>query len=131
MSDLTITGEVKSGLGIMVNQYRCDICGKHSMRGGVAMRHLQDEHGQDKAAAQDSVLHAPQLRAFEVGATYSTRSVCDHDCVFSFTILKRSPKSVWVDVDGKVVRRAIEVWQGTETFYPFGKYSMAAIISAA
>jgi hypothetical protein len=67
---------------------------------------------------------------FKTGETYQTRSVCDHNCIFSFKILRRTAKSVWVIVDGEKVRRLIEVWNNEETFYPFGKYSMAAIISA-
>ena len=70
------------------------------------------------------------MKTFKIGTTYSTRSICNHDCIFSFKILRRTAKSVWVNVDGKTVRRAIEVWDNKETFYPFGKYSMAAIISA-
>ena len=70
------------------------------------------------------------MKKFETGKTYSTRSICDHNCIFSFKILRRTAKSVWVKVDGEKVRRAIEVYDEKETFYPFGKYSMAAIISA-
>ena len=67
---------------------------------------------------------------FEVGRTYSTRSICDYDCVHSFTILARTAKSVTVDVHGKTVRRGVRVYDGVEQFKPFGSYSMAAIISA-
>lgn len=67
---------------------------------------------------------------FEVGRTYSTRSICDHDCVYSFTILARTAKSVTVEVHGKTVRRGLSIYDGVEQFKPFGSYSMAAIISA-
>ena len=70
------------------------------------------------------------MKQFKVGETYSTRSICDHECIFSFKILRRTAKCVWIKVDGETVRRGIEPWDGKETFYPFGKYSMAAIISA-
>lgn len=70
------------------------------------------------------------IKRFETGKTYSTRSICNHDCIFSFTILRRTAKSIWTEVDEKVVRRSIEIYNGTETFYPFGKYSMAAVIKA-
>ena len=70
------------------------------------------------------------MKQFKVGETYETRSICDHNCIFSFKILRRTAKCVWVNVDGEIVRRGIEVWRDAETFYPFGKYSMAAIISA-
>lgn len=67
---------------------------------------------------------------FEVGKTYATRSICDHDCIYSFTILARTPKSVTVKVSGETVRRGLKVWSGVEQFKPFGTYSMCAVISA-
>ena len=70
------------------------------------------------------------MKTFEIGKTYTTRSVCDHNCIFSAKILKRTAKTVTIKTDGDVVRRKIEVWNDAETFFPFGKYSMAAIISA-
>ena len=70
------------------------------------------------------------MKTFKPGKTYSTRSICDHNCIFSFKILRRTAKSVWVKVHGETVRRVIEVYDNKETFSPFGKYSMAAIISA-
>jgi len=67
---------------------------------------------------------------FEVGKTYWTRSICDHECIFRFSILSRTAKQVTINVHGKTVRRGISEWNGVETFAPFGRYSMAAIISA-
>ena len=73
------------------------------------------------------------LTQFQTGKTYFTRSICNHDCIFRFEILRRTAKSVWIfdpDERGRTTRRQIEVWNGVETFYPHGHYSMAAIISA-
>jgi hypothetical protein len=67
---------------------------------------------------------------FQVGKTYFDRSLCDYDCIFSFTILGRTDKSVTVNVHGKTVRRALFVWDGAERFKPFGTYSMCAVVSA-
>lgn len=69
---------------------------------------------------------------FQVGRTYATRSPCDYDCIFSFTILGRTAKTVTVNVHGKTVRRKLSPdWTGkAETFSPFGNYSMAAIVGA-
>lgn len=69
-------------------------------------------------------------RAFKVGRTYATRSICDHDCIHSFEILDRTAKTVTVKVHGKTVRRGVSTYCGIEQFKPFGSYSMAAIISA-
>jgi hypothetical protein len=68
---------------------------------------------------------------FQVGRTYSTRSICDHGCIYSFEILARTKSTVAVTVEGKEVKRKIAVREGIETFYPLGKYSMAPVIRAA
>jgi hypothetical protein len=69
-------------------------------------------------------------KTFKVGQTYSERSICDHNCIFSFTILARTAKSVTVNVHGNTVRRGLSVYDGIEQFKPFGSYSMCAVIGA-
>jgi hypothetical protein len=77
----------------------------------------------EQAAEQESV-------RFETGVSYFCRSTCDHDCVWHFTIIRRTASSVWVLVDGKECRRGVRVWDGVEKFEPFGRYSMSPIVSA-
>ena len=67
---------------------------------------------------------------FETGKTYFTRSSCDWDCIYDFTITRRTAKSVWIMKDGEEVRRSVYLYDGVERFRPFGTYSMCAIISA-
>ena len=68
---------------------------------------------------------------FEVGKTYATRSICNHDCIFDYTILRRTEKTVTiVDLYGDTVRKKVSVYNGVEQFLPHGRYSMAPIISA-
>jgi hypothetical protein len=67
---------------------------------------------------------------FIVGRTYSTRSICDHDCVFAFTILARTAKTITTQIHGKTVRRGLSLWNGVEQFKPYGSYSMCAVVSA-
>jgi hypothetical protein len=67
---------------------------------------------------------------FQIGRTYVTRSIADHDTIFSFTITGRTAKTVTTKVRGKTVRRGIFLFDGIEQFKPFGAYSMCAIISA-
>lgn len=69
-------------------------------------------------------------KQFVVGETYSTRSACDHECVFSFTILARTAKQITTEIRGETVKRGVSVYGDVEQFKPFGSYSMAAIISA-
>jgi hypothetical protein len=68
---------------------------------------------------------------FEVGKTYQTRSICDHDCIYSFTILARTAKTITTKVHGNTVRRGLTIWNDVEEFKPFGSYSMCAIIRAS
>ena len=70
------------------------------------------------------------MNTFQTGRTYATRSICDHECIFSFVILARTAKTVTINVHGKVVRRGLSIWEGNEQFSPFGRYSMAAIVGA-
>ena len=74
-----------------------------------------------------------QVEQFEVGKTYYTRSVCNHDCIFSVKVLKRTAKTVVVLKDGKEKRCKIGLsWNGKEeTITPWGVYSMCPVIGAS
>jgi hypothetical protein len=67
------------------------------------------------------------MSKFEAGRTYWTRSVCDHECIYSLTVATRTAKTI-TTTEGKRLRVAI--WHDIEQVKPFGSYSMAAIISA-
>lgn len=71
------------------------------------------------------------MTKFETGTEHSTRSICDSECVFTVNIIRRTAKSVWIkDMNGETVRRSIQVVDGAEQFFPYGKYSMAPVIRA-
>jgi hypothetical protein len=67
---------------------------------------------------------------FEVGQTYTCRSFCDYDCIYSFDVVSRTEKTVTVRYHGELRRRKIEVYDDVEQIHPHGRYSMAAILSA-
>ena len=69
-------------------------------------------------------------KQFQVGETYETRTLCDHECVFSFTIEARTAKTVTTRVSGKTVRRGVYLWDEVEQFRPYGTYSMCPIVGA-
>ena len=71
-----------------------------------------------------------EIIKFEVNKTYATRSAGDHDCIFDYTILDRTEKSVKICVWGEIKRRKIHVYEGVERFLPHGRHSMCAVISA-
>ena len=71
------------------------------------------------------------MKTFEIGKTYSTRSICDHNCIFSVTIAART-KATITTTEGKkfrIVKKETE-WRNAETIFPTGRYSMAPSISA-
>ena len=72
------------------------------------------------------------LQQFKAGETYECRSICDHNCVWSFVVVRRTAKTVWIQEDGKgeVKRKGIYVYNDIEKIRPFGSYSMAAVLSA-
>ena len=70
------------------------------------------------------------MTKFEIGQTYATRSICDHDTWFRFTILARTAKTVTIKVNGNIVRRGLTDYDGVEQFKPYGSYSMCAVIGA-
>lgn len=67
---------------------------------------------------------------FAAGDVLTTRSICNHDCIYTATIISRTAKSVRVDIGpahGGIVRRGLLVcpYTGNEFFFPYGRYSMA------
>jgi hypothetical protein len=71
---------------------------------------------------------------FQVNKTYATRSIGDHNCIYSFTILSRTEKTVTVKgtLIDKTARRGLSIgrYDDAEQFKPFGTHSMCAVISA-
>jgi hypothetical protein len=65
--------------------------------------------------------------SFEAGKAYTTRSIGDADCIIRLTVERRTAKSI-VTTEGKRLR--IEVFCGVERVRPWGRYSMAPVISA-
>lgn len=68
--------------------------------------------------------------AFEIGKTYSTRSACDYDCIFAFTVVARKGAIVTMESRTGTYRRKVRVWDGVETVMPLGSYSMAPQLRA-
>lgn len=75
------------------------------------------------------------MKKFEVGKTYATQSICNHDCVWSYTVMERTACTVTLkDKYGEVKRYRINKrsseYNNAETVYPLGQYSMAPSIRA-
>ena len=71
------------------------------------------------------------MTTFEHGRTYWTRFACDADAKLFGTVVKRTPKMVTFDVTGFGLRRCrVSEFDGRETAFPLGRYSMAPCLSA-
>lgn len=68
---------------------------------------------------------------FQVGTRYACRSLGDHECVWAFTVTKRSARFVTLTADdGETRRVGIRVVQGVEACSPLGTYSLAPVLTA-
>lgn len=70
------------------------------------------------------------MELFQAGKTYTTRSICDHDCIIAVTIEKRTAKTVTTTVRGEQKTFRVAEYDGAEFIKPWGSYSMAPIINA-
>ncbi len=86
-----------------------------------------------KAHEEEDAKAAAAIKEFEIGKTYATSSICDHDCIFSYTIMKRTEKTVTIrDIFGNVKRCKIhrDGRRPIEYIYPQGVYSMCPVLDA-
>ena len=74
------------------------------------------------------------MKQFEVGRAYTCRSIGDHNCVWTYTVVARTAQTITV-TDGKE-RKVLRINGGTsarrgaESVYPLGRFSMCPILSA-
>jgi hypothetical protein len=70
------------------------------------------------------------LIKFAIGDTLGTRSACDYDCIFRFTVVSRSAKFVTLQYYNDIKRVGIKVRDGREYCSPLGCHSMSPILYA-
>lgn len=75
------------------------------------------------------------MKKFENGRTYTMRSICDHECVWAFTVKARTAATVTlIDEKGKETKcriiKQVSEWNKAETVFPLGRYSMAPVLRA-
>ena len=68
------------------------------------------------------------MKKFEIGKTYSMRSICDHDCVWTYTVTARTAKTITIS-DGEKVQKcriikAASEYRNAETEL-YGKFARA------
>lgn len=70
-------------------------------------------------------------RRFQIGETLATRSLCDWDCIFRFTVVSRTDKFVTLNDGDRDFRCGIKIASdGVEYVYPHGRHSMAPTLRA-
>lgn len=74
------------------------------------------------------------MKKFEVGKQYSMRSICNHDCVWTYTVTARTAQTITI-TDGKETKKCriskkYSEYRGAETVLPLGQYSMCPMLSA-
>jgi len=73
------------------------------------------------------------MTQFEVGKTYSTRSICDHNCIIRVHVISRTAKTITAIEEGKqpkTFRPYVSEHYNAEVIRPWGSYSMSPIVSA-
>ena len=74
------------------------------------------------------------MRKFEIGKEYSMRSICNQECVWTYTVIARTAQTITIS-NGKEVKKCrvikkISEYRNAETIYPLGQYSMAPSLVA-
>ena len=67
---------------------------------------------------------------FKQGQQLSSRSICDYNCIYTSTVLKRTDKTITIDIRGDSKRCKVHEYEGVEFIYPLGKYSMCPVFKA-
>lgn len=69
------------------------------------------------------------MKKFEIGKEYFDTSACDHNCVFTIKIVKRTDKTVTFERNGKTRRTKLFSDERGEYIIPY-RYSMAPVFRA-
>lgn len=75
------------------------------------------------------------MKTFIIGKTYGTPSICNSECIFSYTIIARTATTVTIknkfgDVKKCRISKKFSEHCKAETILPEGNYSMCPMLSA-
>lgn len=71
------------------------------------------------------------ITTFQVGQRYSCRSLCDHDCVWTYEVTARTARFVTLTDGHEAVRVGVTVLDDVERCSPHGRYSMSPTLRAS
>ena len=74
------------------------------------------------------------MKKFEIGKEYSMKSICDHECVWTYTVIARTAQTITIS-DGTEIKKCrvikkVSEYRNAETIFPLGQYSMAPSLVA-
>lgn len=72
---------------------------------------------------------------FEIGKVYECRSICDYDCIWTYTVVARTASTITIknNSTGETQKNRILCYSkqfGVESVHPLGNYSMCPVLSA-
>lgn len=72
---------------------------------------------------------------FEIGKVYECRSICDYDCIWTYTVVARTASTITIknNSTGETQKNRILGYSkqsGIESVHPLGNYSMCPVLSA-
>jgi hypothetical protein len=66
----------------------------------------------------------------QTGTTLTATSIGDSNCIWTATVIERKGNFITAIINGEVVRKKVNVYNGEEFVYLLGKYSMAPTFRA-
>jgi prolipoprotein diacylglyceryltransferase len=66
----------------------------------------------------------------QTGTTLTATSIGDSNCIWTATVIGRKGNFITAIINGEVVRKKVNVYNGEEFVYLLGKYSMAPTFRA-
>ena len=71
------------------------------------------------------------MKKFEVGKSYSMRSIGDHNCIWTYEVISRTAKTIKIkDEYGEVKTCRVKDFMNSEMVKPLGTYSMSPSLRA-
>lgn len=74
------------------------------------------------------------MTKFEIGKKYSMSSPCDHNCIWTYTVIARTAQTITLSDGEKTkkcrINKMYSEYNKAETVFPLGQYSMCPILTA-
>lgn len=65
------------------------------------------------------------MTTIQTGSILTATSIGDSNCIWTATVIERKGNFITAKINGEVVRKKVNVYNGEEFVYLLGKYSMA------